>query len=147
MSSCTTTRVLERHSYQKPLRIKRLQLSYALLVQSLSKTTSVTVPNSSESYSGWQKNMHQVSFSLMGRRHWNQAVRFRDSFPSLQLPSTHKYAKYDSKSGDECEIQWTMLELLNKLDGFDTRGDVKVIMAINRIDSRSCAHPSRSYRS
>jgi 26S proteasome regulatory subunit T2 len=28
-----------------------------------------------------------------------------------------------------------MLELLNQLDGFDTRGDVKVIMATNRIDS------------
>ena len=28
-----------------------------------------------------------------------------------------------------------MLELLNQLDGFDERGDVKVIMATNRIDS------------
>lgn len=28
-----------------------------------------------------------------------------------------------------------MLELLNQLDGFDSRGDVKVIMATNRIDA------------
>ena len=28
-----------------------------------------------------------------------------------------------------------MLELLNQLDGFDERGDVKVIMATNRIES------------
>ena len=28
-----------------------------------------------------------------------------------------------------------MLELLNQLDGFDTRGDVKVIMATNKIES------------
>ena len=28
-----------------------------------------------------------------------------------------------------------MLELLNQLDGFDSRGDVKVIMATNRIES------------
>ena len=28
-----------------------------------------------------------------------------------------------------------MLELLNQLDGFDERGDVKVIMATNNIDS------------
>lgn len=28
-----------------------------------------------------------------------------------------------------------MLELLNQLDGFDARGDVKVILATNRIES------------
>ena len=43
--------------------------------------------------------------------------------------------RYDSSSGGEREIQRTMLELLNQLDGFDTRGDVKVIMATNRIES------------
>merc|ERR1712046_152017 len=43
--------------------------------------------------------------------------------------------RYDSSSGGEREIQRTMLELLNQLDGFDERGDVKVIMATNRIDS------------
>merc|ERR1719281_1941057 len=43
--------------------------------------------------------------------------------------------RYDSTSGGEREIQRTMLELLNQLDGFDERGDVKVIMATNRIDS------------
>lgn len=42
--------------------------------------------------------------------------------------------RYDSNSGGEREIQRTMLELLNQLDGFDSRGDVKVIMATNRID-------------
>ncbi|BEI82156.1 hypothetical protein CcaverHIS002_0300240 [Cutaneotrichosporon cavernicola] len=43
--------------------------------------------------------------------------------------------RYDSTSGGEREIQRTMLELLNQLDGFDERGDVKVIMATNRIES------------
>uniref|UniRef100_A0A8C7BPB5 26S proteasome regulatory subunit 4 n=1 Tax=Neovison vison TaxID=452646 RepID=A0A8C7BPB5_NEOVI len=33
------------------------------------------------------------------------------------------------------EIDRTMLELLNQLDGFDSRGDVKVIMATNRIET------------
>ncbi|KAF8269542.1 26S protease regulatory subunit 4 [Lactarius quietus] len=42
---------------------------------------------------------------------------------------------YDSTSGGEREIQRTMLELLNQLDGFDTRGDVKVIMATNKIET------------
>eukprot|EP01118_Nematostelium_gracile_P017111 TRINITY_DN721_c0_g1_i1.p1 TRINITY_DN721_c0_g1~~TRINITY_DN721_c0_g1_i1.p1 ORF type:complete len:448 (+),score=185.40 TRINITY_DN721_c0_g1_i1:44-1387(+) len=43
--------------------------------------------------------------------------------------------RYDSQSGGEREIQRTMLELLNQLDGFDSRGDVKVIMATNRIET------------
>lgn len=43
--------------------------------------------------------------------------------------------RYESNSGGEREIQRTMLELLNQLDGFDERGEVKVIMATNRIDS------------
>jgi len=43
--------------------------------------------------------------------------------------------RYESTSGGEREIQRTMLELLNQLDGFDSRGEVKVIMATNRIDS------------
>mmetsp|Transcript_83421 Transcript_83421/g.202265 ORF Transcript_83421/g.202265 Transcript_83421/m.202265 type:complete len:445 (-) Transcript_83421:57-1391(-) len=43
--------------------------------------------------------------------------------------------RYDSNSSGEREIQRTMLELLNQLDGFDERGDVKVIMATNRIES------------
>ncbi|ODQ64719.1 26S proteasome subunit P45 [Nadsonia fulvescens var. elongata DSM 6958] len=43
--------------------------------------------------------------------------------------------RYESSSGGEREIQRTMLELLNQLDGFDDRGDVKVIMATNKIES------------
>jgi len=43
--------------------------------------------------------------------------------------------RYVSTSGGEKEIQRTMLELLNQLDGFDSRSDVKVIMATNRIES------------
>ncbi|KIX96663.1 uncharacterized protein Z520_07382 [Fonsecaea multimorphosa CBS 102226] len=43
--------------------------------------------------------------------------------------------RYESTSGGEREIQRTMLELLNQLDGFDDRGDVKVIMATNKIET------------
>eukprot|EP00518_Triparma_eleuthera_P010560 CAMPEP_0182480120 /NCGR_PEP_ID=MMETSP1319-20130603/35275_1 /TAXON_ID=172717 /ORGANISM="Bolidomonas pacifica, Strain RCC208" /LENGTH=317 /DNA_ID=CAMNT_0024681589 /DNA_START=3 /DNA_END=953 /DNA_ORIENTATION=- len=43
--------------------------------------------------------------------------------------------RYESSSGGTREIQRTMLELLNQLDGFDERGDVKVIMATNKIES------------
>ena len=43
--------------------------------------------------------------------------------------------RYDSSSSGEREVQRTMLELLNQLDGFDDRGDIKVIMATNRIET------------
>jgi 26S proteasome regulatory subunit T2 len=43
--------------------------------------------------------------------------------------------RYDSTSGGEREIQRTMLELLNQLDGFDSKSEVKVILATNRIET------------
>lgn len=43
--------------------------------------------------------------------------------------------RYDTRSGGEKEIERTMLELLNQLDGFDTSSEVKVIMATNRIET------------
>ncbi|CAG2065352.1 unnamed protein product, partial [Timema podura] len=46
--------------------------------------------------------------------------------------------RYDSNSGGEREIQRTMLELLNQLDGFDSRGDVKIdAVGTKRYDSNS----------
>lgn len=47
--------------------------------------------------------------------------------------------RYDTESGAAKEIQRTMLELLNQLDGFDTREDIKVIMATNRIETLDSA--------
>jgi hypothetical protein len=44
------------------------------------------------------------------------------------------HKRRDARSSGEQEVQRTMLELLNQLDGFDERGDVKVIMATNRIE-------------
>merc|ERR1719245_2914370 len=43
--------------------------------------------------------------------------------------------RYSSRSSGEREIQRTMLELLTQLDGFEERGEIKVIMATNKIDS------------
>ena len=43
--------------------------------------------------------------------------------------------RYESTSGGEREVQRTLLELLNQLDGFDDRGDVKVVMATNKIET------------
>jgi ATPase family associated with various cellular activities (AAA) len=48
--------------------------------------------------------------------------------------------RYDSNSGGTREIQRTMLELLNQLDGFDERGDVKVGLSLHA--HTSCRHVS-----
>jgi len=45
------------------------------------------------------------------------------------------HKRQETSSGGKREIQRTMLELLNQLDGFDTKSEVKVILATNRIES------------
>ena len=37
--------------------------------------------------------------------------------------------------GGDNEVQRTMLEIVNQLDGFDSRGNIKVLMATNRPDT------------
>jgi 26S proteasome regulatory subunit T2 len=43
--------------------------------------------------------------------------------------------RFDSNSSGTKEVQRTMLELLNQLDGFDHKENLKIIMATNRIDT------------
>jgi 26S proteasome regulatory subunit T2 len=45
-------------------------------------------------------------------------------------------ARYDSTSGGERGIQWTMLKLLNQLDGFDTHVDVKVVFPLSDVKTK-----------
>uniref|UniRef100_A0A914DR02 26S proteasome regulatory subunit 7 n=1 Tax=Acrobeloides nanus TaxID=290746 RepID=A0A914DR02_9BILA len=44
-------------------------------------------------------------------------------------------ARFDDGMGGDNEVQRTMLELINQLDGFDPRGNIKVLMATNRPDT------------
>jgi len=44
-------------------------------------------------------------------------------------------ARFDDGSGGDNEVQRTMLELINQLDGFEPRGNIKVLMATNRPDT------------
>jgi 26S proteasome regulatory subunit T1 len=41
-------------------------------------------------------------------------------------------ARFDDGVGGDNEVQRTMLEIVNQLDGFDARGNIKVFMATNR---------------
>merc|ERR1719453_106432 len=40
-----------------------------------------------------------------------------------------------SSGNDDNEVQRTMLQIVTELDGFDPRGDIKVLMATNRPDT------------
>lgn len=82
--------------------------------------------------------MHLVLYLLMrlmlsGRSGERSSLCYLESFNTQFFCLI--WFRYESTSGGEREIQRTMLELLNQLDGFDTRGDVKVIMATNKIES------------
>jgi 26S proteasome regulatory subunit T6 len=43
-------------------------------------------------------------------------------------------SRVEGSSGGDSEVQRTMLELLNQLDGFEPTKSIKVIMATNRLD-------------
>lgn len=55
----------------------------------------------------------------------------RRAYFSFRLPG----ARFDDGAGGDNEVQRTMLELINQLDGFDPRGNIKVLMATNRPDT------------
>ena len=48
-------------------------------------------------------------------------------------------ARFDDGAGGDNEVQRTMLELINQLDGFDPRGNIKVLMATNRFVFAVCS--------
>eukprot|EP01138_Halocafeteria_seosinensis_P010736 gb/GECG01010964.1/.p1 GENE.gb/GECG01010964.1/~~gb/GECG01010964.1/.p1 ORF type:complete len:423 (+),score=60.31 gb/GECG01010964.1/:1-1269(+) len=64
-------------------------------------------------------------------------VMARDAAPSIifmdEVDSIGSSRVEGSKGGDS-EVQRTMLELLNQLDGFEPTQEIKVVMATNRID-------------
>lgn len=47
-------------------------------------------------------------------------------------------ARFDDGVGVDNEVQRTMLEIVNQLDGFDARGNIKVLMATNRLALPIC---------
>ena len=54
----------------------------------------------------------------------------------LARPPLHQVGtkRFDSELSGDREVQRTMLELLNQLDGFEASNQIKVVMATNRID-------------
>ncbi|XP_055884572.1 26S proteasome regulatory subunit 8 isoform X2 [Biomphalaria glabrata] len=64
---------------------------------------------------------------VMAREH-APSIIFMDEIDSIGS------SRLESGSGGDSEVQRTMLELLNQLDGFEPKQNIKVIMATNRID-------------
>jgi 26S proteasome regulatory subunit T6 len=64
---------------------------------------------------------------VMAREH-APSIIFMDEIDSIGS------ARVEGSSGGDSEVQRTMLELLNQLDGFEPKQNIKVIMATNRID-------------
>ncbi|KAI1711070.1 ATPase family associated with various cellular activities (AAA) domain-containing protein [Ditylenchus destructor] len=64
---------------------------------------------------------------VMAREH-APSIIFMDEIDSIGS------SRVEGHSGGDSEVQRTMLELLNQLDGFEATKNIKVIMATNRID-------------
>ncbi|KAH9583377.1 26S protease regulatory subunit 8, variant 2 [Schistosoma haematobium] len=64
---------------------------------------------------------------VMAREH-APSIIFMDEVDSIGS------TRLESGTGGDSEVQRTMLELLNQLDGFEPKQNIKVIMATNRID-------------
>ena len=63
----------------------------------------------------------------MRRREHEPCLIFMDEIDSIGSTRTES-------QGGENEVQRTMMELLNQLDGFEPSNRIKIIMATNRID-------------
>ncbi|KAL7713195.1 26S protease regulatory subunit [Entamoeba marina] len=64
---------------------------------------------------------------VMAREH-APSIIFMDEIDSIGS------TRVEGKSGGDSEVQRTMLELVNQLDGFEPTKNIKVLMATNRID-------------
>ena len=65
-------------------------------------------------------------FELASER--EPAVIFIDEIDAVASKRT------DSKTSGDAEVQRTMMQLLSEMDGFDDRGDVRIMAATNRFD-------------
>ncbi|MFC7073313.1 proteasome-activating nucleotidase [Halovenus rubra] len=74
----------------------------------------------------------------LARQH-QPAVIFIDEIDAIAAKRT------DSKTSGDAEVQRTMMQLLAEMDGFEDRGDIRIIAATNRFDmlDRAILRPGR----
>jgi proteasome regulatory subunit len=76
-------------------------------------------------------------FELAGER--EPAIVFIDEIDAVASKRT------DSKTSGDAEVQRTMMQLLSEMDGFEDRGEIRIIAATNRFDmlDRAILRPGR----
>ena len=76
-------------------------------------------------------------FELASER--QPAIIFIDEIDAIAAKRT------ESKTSGDAEVQRTMMQLLSEMDGFDDRGDIRIIAATNRFDmlDRAILRPGR----
>ena len=76
-------------------------------------------------------------FELAGER--EPAVIFIDEIDAIAATRT------ESKTSGDAEVQRTMMQLLSEMDGFEDRGEIRIIAATNRFDmlDRAILRPGR----
>ena len=74
----------------------------------------------------------------LARQH-QPAVIFIDEIDAIAAKRT------ESKTSGDAEVQRTMMQLLSEMDGFEERGDIRIIAATNRFDmlDRAILRPGR----
>jgi proteasome regulatory subunit len=74
----------------------------------------------------------------VARQH-EPAVLFIDEIDAIAAKRT------DSKTSGDAEVQRTMMQLLSEMDGFEDRGEIRIIAATNRFDmlDRAILRPGR----
>jgi len=76
-------------------------------------------------------------FELASER--QPAIIFIDEIDAIAAKRT------ESKTSGDAEVQRTMMQLLSEMDGFDDRGEIRIIAATNRFDmlDRAILRPGR----
>lgn len=101
-------------------------LARACAAQTKSTFLKLAGPQLVQMFIGDGAKLVRDAFSLAKEK--SPAIIFIDELDAIGTK------RFDSEKAGDREVQRTMLELLNQLDGFSSTADIKVIAATNRVD-------------
>jgi len=101
-------------------------LARACAAQTKSTFLKLAGPQLVQMFIGDGAKLVRDAFALAKER--KPAIIFIDELDAIGTK------RFDSEKAGDREVQRTMLELLNQLDGFEPSNDIKVIAATNRVD-------------